>query len=443
MQEKNQTTVTEFLLLGFQNLQNVKIFMFSLFLVFYFMTLSGNVLLIWLISTSQTLQSPMYFFLTQLSICDIFLTTNIVPNTLFIVLGEGQTMSFAGCLAQFYFFGGSESLECLLLSVMAYDRYLAICYPLHYISLMNHINCIKLASTAWLLSFSVILIDTISICRLHFCGPNVIDHFFCDLAPLLELSCSDTSMVKLEALVLCIPVIILPLIIIISSYTCIVLSIMRISSNNRRVKAFSTCSSHLTVVSMFYGTLIGIYVLPSSRQSLTISKTLSLLYTVVTPILNPIIYSLRNKDIKDTLKVKINEIVFQQHITKYSFSTYKEKVVPKTGTSAVLLLLPHTYRIHPVFHNSLVKPYQWETQNQKDTVPPTPAMVDGEEEYEVQTILDSRIRRSGLEYLVLHLMLQWGGVDMLLGPVPSNSGICLASYHLRPHSLCPHTRGRW
>ncbi|XP_063305957.1 olfactory receptor 5P60-like [Pelobates fuscus] len=312
MYKKNHSVVTEFLLLGFQNIESFKMFFFSFLLISYFITLSGNVLLIFLVSTMRTLQSPMYLFISQLSISDILLTTNIVPSSLDIVLADGKVVSFAECIVQFYFFGGIESFECLILTVMAYDRYLAICNPLRYISLMNHVICIKLIAMSWLLGFFGISLDTISISRLNFCGPNVINHFFCDLTPLLELSCSDTFIAKLEATLLCVPLIILPLIIIIISYAYIAITILKISSRVGRWKAFTTCSSHLTVVSIYYGTLICIYVLPNGGQSLTISKVLSLFYTVVTPMLNPVIYSLRNNDITCALEKHIFSIIIRK-----------------------------------------------------------------------------------------------------------------------------------
>ncbi|XP_063305959.1 olfactory receptor 5P60-like [Pelobates fuscus] len=304
---ENYTLVTEFILLGFPNLKSFKIFFWFILLITYFAAMSGNLLLIFLVSISRRLQSPMYLFLSQLSVSDIFLITNIVPSTLHIVLGDGGTMSFAGCLVQFYVFSVSEAFECLLLTLMAYDRYLAICNPLHYSSLMNHAICIKLIIMSWLLSFSIILIDTISISRLHFCGPNIIDHFFCDLSPLLSLSCSDTSIIMLEVSIMSIPVVIFPLIIIIISYAYIVLTILEISSSTGRWKTFVTCSSHLTGVSIYYGTLSSMYVLPGGEQSLTTSKVLSLMYTVVTPMLNPVIYSFRNNDIKQALKKCFNQ----------------------------------------------------------------------------------------------------------------------------------------
>ncbi|XP_073480358.1 olfactory receptor 1468-like [Aquarana catesbeiana] len=244
----------------------------------------------------------MYFFLSQLSISDIILSTDISPNMLNIVLHEGTSISLSGCMTQYFFFGFSEVSECFLLMVMSYDRYLAICSPLHYASIMSPTLCINLVLVSWLFSFSIALILTLSMCQLQFCGSNTINHFFCDFYPLVELSCSDVSIIQIESTVLSIPVLVVPFLVIVVSYTCIVLAILKISSLSRRVKTFSTCSSHLTVVTIFYGTLITMYMIPNEGQSQMITKILALLYTVFTPFLNPFIYSLRNKDIKEALR---------------------------------------------------------------------------------------------------------------------------------------------
>ncbi|XP_073510994.1 olfactory receptor 5G3-like [Phyllobates terribilis] len=298
MHEKNLTVVTEFFLLGFQGSQCFRISSFCLLLLVYSGTMCGNLLIITLVSTSKNLQTPMYFFIYQLSISDILLTTNIVPIMLHILLNDGATISFVGCITQFCFFGGMEASECFLLTVMSYDRYVAICNPLRYTSIMTNAYCMNLTIASWLLGFAITLLDTISISVLLFCGSNVIDHFFCDILPLLEIACSDTFIVQIESFVLSVPAIFIPTSIIIFSYTNIVLAILRIPSNIGREKAFSTCSSHLTVVSIFYWTIFSVYVVPTKQQTLTISKVLSLLYTVFTPMINPIIYSFRNKDIK-------------------------------------------------------------------------------------------------------------------------------------------------
>ncbi|KAM5171680.1 olfactory receptor 11L1-like [Mantella aurantiaca] len=299
MDKKNQTRVTEILLLGFQNLNDWKIIFFIMLFTVYCVTISGNLLIGILVALCKNLHSPMYVFLLQLSICDILLTTDIIPRTLVGILSNGAVMSFSGCMAQFYIFGGSESSECFILTVMAYDRYIAICNPLRYSSMMNMMLLVKLSIFSWVLGFSVTLVTTLNIFTLDFCGPNIIDHFFCDLAPILHLSCSETYSVRTEVALLSIVVMVLPLVLTGTSYGCIVRTILQMSSNIDRMKVFSTCSSHLMVVCMFYGTLIVIYMLPMEGSSLTISKAVSLLYTVVIPMINPIIYSLRNKDIKD------------------------------------------------------------------------------------------------------------------------------------------------
>ncbi|KAM9312233.1 olfactory receptor 5P52-like [Gastrophryne carolinensis] len=192
--------------------------------------------------------------------------------------------------------------ECFLLMVMAYDRYLAICYPLRYSSIMTQVHCMTLILTCWLLGFSVTLLLTLGICQLQFCGPNIIDHFFCDFDPLLKLSCSDTSFVQIEDKILGLPMAVIPCVGIVASYIKIATAILRITSLPGRQKAFGTCSSHLTVVCLYYGTIIAIYMVPTEGQSHVISKALSMLYSVVTPFLNSLIYSLRNNAIKDAVR---------------------------------------------------------------------------------------------------------------------------------------------
>ncbi|XP_077326925.1 olfactory receptor 11L1-like [Lithobates pipiens] len=301
-QTRNKSNVTTIFLLGFQNLDSCKYLLFTLLLMTYCVTICGNLLIIMLVYYSKILHSPMYFFLTQLSFSDLMLTTDISPNMLNLVLHGQTSINFSSCITQLYFFGFSEASECLLLTVMSYDRYLAICSPLRYSSIMNQFLCLKLAFASWILSCTIELTLTLCICQLQFCGPNTVDHFFCDFNPLVELSCSDVSIVQTEATLMCIPVIVLPFLVIVVSYTYIVLTIVKISSLSGRLKSFSTCSSHLTVVFIFYGTLIAMYMLPNDRQSQRINKALAMLYTVFTPLLNPFIYSLRNKDIKDALR---------------------------------------------------------------------------------------------------------------------------------------------
>ncbi|XP_069618794.1 olfactory receptor 6F1-like [Ranitomeya imitator] len=297
--EVNFTTVVEFLVLGFPTLHNYKLPFFSIVLLIYCMTICENLLIICLVSTSHRLHSPMYFFLGHLALSDIILVTNIVPKMLDVVVKNGSVMRFAECLAQFYIYGVIICVECFLLAAMSYDRYLAICKPLHYNSIMNVMLKYRLTVSSWALSFMLESISLVLVCRLDFCGPNVINHFFCDYAPLLQLSCSDTSAPEIEMFVLSFPIIVLPFLFVITTYVYIFHTIfgIRSTSTSGWQKTFSTCSPHLTVVSTFYGSILIIYMVPYREHSMKASKLVSLIYTVLPPLLNPIIYSLRNKEI--------------------------------------------------------------------------------------------------------------------------------------------------
>ncbi|OCT90880.1 hypothetical protein XELAEV_18019497mg [Xenopus laevis] len=292
--------VSDFILLGFHDLYSFKGILILGLLLIYLLTVTGNLMIIMLVTFCQSLDSPMYFFLGHLSTCDLLLTTVIVPLMLDTIVRE-VTITFVGCFAQFYLFGSLAATECFILSIMSYDRYLAICRPLHYSSVMNLKRCVHLAFWCWILAFMLMLLTSIQIGRLQFCGPNVIDHFFCDLAPLLQLSCSDTSFVEAENLIGGLPATVLPLAFITATYIIIFHTILRIPSSTGKQKAFYTCSSHLTVVCVYYGTLIVAYLFLSKGHSLSLNKILSLLYTVLTPLLNPIIYSFRSKEIKRAL----------------------------------------------------------------------------------------------------------------------------------------------
>ncbi|XP_053319928.1 olfactory receptor 5AS1-like [Spea bombifrons] len=301
MMKDNHTTVTEFLLMGFQNLHSFHIPLFLLLIFLYSVTVTGNLLIIMLVSVNQQLKCPMYFFLSHLSLCDILISSNVGPNTLQVILTGRCPISALGCLIQLYFFGASALIECCLLTVMSYDRYLAICNPLRYPSIMNVKLPYYLAIWCWTAGFALSFITEVLVFELEFCGPNIIDHFFCDLAPLLELSCSDTSLVEIQVSINVILIVISQLVIVVATYICIFSSIFRISTSTGRQKTFSTCSSHLAVVSIYYGTLITLYMAPSRGYSLELNKALSLLNTVLTPLFNPIIYSLRNKDIRKAI----------------------------------------------------------------------------------------------------------------------------------------------
>ncbi|XP_056425545.1 olfactory receptor 1009-like [Hyla sarda] len=309
MQVNNVTDLVQIVLLGFQGSTQKKTSLLCLLIVVFLVTISGNLLIITLVSTSRNLHTPMYFFISHLSISDILLSTDIVPNLFHILLNNGGTMTFIGCMTQFYFFSSSEAYECLLLSVMSFDRYVAICNPLRYTSIMKSTFCMKLIILFWSVSFFNSFIYVLTTTRLKFCGSNIIDHFFCDLLPVLKLACSDPFPIKLHMAVISIPFLIIPSIIIVISYVNIVRVILRIPSNISRQKAFSTCSSHLIVVSIFYLTLFSIYILPTDKQTSEMNKITSLLYTVFTPLVNPIIYSLRNKDIKNAVKDTVKKCV--------------------------------------------------------------------------------------------------------------------------------------
>ncbi|KAG8544712.1 hypothetical protein GDO81_022022, partial [Engystomops pustulosus] len=307
---QSTNNVTSIFLLGFPDLQNHKLFFFSLLFLLYCGTISGNLLIMVLYLVSKTLQSPMYFFITQLSLCDLLLTTDIVPVLLHTVLYGASSITLNGCITQFFFFSNSEFSECVLLSGMSYDRYVAICNPLRYHSIMSHTSCVISAGVIWMMSFIATLSYVISICNLRFCGPNVIDHFYCDFEPLVQLSCSDTSMIHRWILVMGYFIIMGPFIVIVTSYVYIVIAILKIPSTTGRHKA--TCSFHLIVVSLFYATLIIVYIFPTKDDSMAVSKVLSLIYTVMTPLLNPIIYTLRNRDFKEAF-LKINLAFCSDH----------------------------------------------------------------------------------------------------------------------------------
>ncbi|XP_077118505.1 olfactory receptor 1500-like [Ranitomeya variabilis] len=301
VEEINGTGVTEFILLGFQIRQNFRILLFCFLLVIFSGTIYGNLLIITLVSTTKKLHTPMYVFISQLSLSDILVITNIVPILLQILLNNGGSIAFIHCITQLYFLCALEVFECFLLAVMSYDRYVAICNPLRYSTIMTTAHCVKLSITSWVSGFSIGFIFILKMSKINVCGPNIIDHLFCDTLPLLELSCSDTFIVHLEIYVIGIPILIIPTIVIILSYTFIASVVLKIKSRVSRQKAFSTCSSHLTVVSMFYWTIFGVYVFPTKGRTLTMSKILSLLYTVFTPFINPIIYTLRNQDIRKAI----------------------------------------------------------------------------------------------------------------------------------------------
>ncbi|XP_029770049.1 olfactory receptor 10A7-like, partial [Terrapene carolina triunguis] len=300
--ERNQTSLTGFILLGFGNLHELKILLFPLFLVIYIVTVAGNILIVALVVADQHLHTPMYFFLGNLSCLETCYTSTVLPRMLASLLTGDRSISVSGCLIQFDIFGSLLATECCLLSVMSYDRYLAICKPLQYAVRMNSRFAFQLAAGSWLSGSVVSTITACWLSQLIFCGPNEIDHFLCEYTNLIKLSCSDTSLMVLVIFPLSSIFILPPFLLTLASYVYIISTVLRISSSTGRQKAFSTCSSHLIVVTIFYGTLFIVYLLPDAAALRDLNKVSFIFYTILTPMVNPFIYSLRNKEVKEALR---------------------------------------------------------------------------------------------------------------------------------------------
>ncbi|XP_067388873.1 olfactory receptor 13H1-like [Emydura macquarii macquarii] len=301
MQGDNDSVVTEFILAGISGGPHVKFALFGFLLAIYLLTLVGNLLLILLTRVDLQLHTPMYFFLSNLSFLDICYITSNVPQLMVHCLSKRPAISLGSCLAQMYISLFLGITEFLLLAVMAYDRWVAICKPLRYTILMSNRVCIQLAAMSWGGGFLLCMSDFLAK-QLRFCGPNVINHFACELQAVLKLACSDTHSNQIVMFTTSILVLLVPFSFILVTYVRIIATVLRIHSTQGQAKAFSTCASHLTVVALFYGTAISVYLRPQSKSSLDQDKYISLFYGAVTPILNPLIYSLRNKDVKEALK---------------------------------------------------------------------------------------------------------------------------------------------
>nr|XP_003412073.1 olfactory receptor 10A3-like [Loxodonta africana] len=298
MKRQNQSSVVEFILLGFSNFPELQEQLFGIFLVIYLVTLIGNATIIVVISLDQSLHVPMYLFLQNLSVVEVSFSGVIMPEMLVVLSTEKATISFAGCFAQMYFillFGGTE---CILLGAMAYDRYAAICHPLSYRMIMNKRVFMKLVTSSWALGFSMTTIQTPWVFSFPFCGPNEINHLSCETPPVLELVCADTFLFEIYAFTGTVLIILVPFLLILLSYIRILFAILKMPSTTGRQKAFSTCASHLTSVTLFYGTAIMTYLQPKSSYSPETKKLMSLSYSLLSPLLNPLIYSLRNSEMK-------------------------------------------------------------------------------------------------------------------------------------------------
>ncbi|XP_034279015.1 olfactory receptor 6C4-like [Pantherophis guttatus] len=309
-EKTNLTGITEFILLGLGNPSELQPLLFLLFLIIYLVTISGNLLIIVLVVADQHLHIPMYFFLGNLSCLETFYSSTILPKMLSSFLTGDRIITMGGCLAQYYFFGSFAATETYLLAAMSYDRYLAICKPLLYASIMSRKLCFQLIIGAWMNGLLVNGIMMFLIGDLFFCAPNIIDHYFCDLIPLEKLSCTETSRIELATFLLAFILTVTPFVLTLTSYFSIITTIIKIKSSTGRQKAFSSCSSHLTVVCLFYGTIMIVYMLPDTPTLRHLNKIFSIFYTILTPLANPIIYTLRNKEVHKAFSRVQNKLTY-------------------------------------------------------------------------------------------------------------------------------------
>ncbi|XP_077175088.1 olfactory receptor 5G9-like [Paroedura picta] len=299
---ENHSTIQEFIFAGFTESSNLQLPLFAFFLIIYIITLTGNLGMILLIRINSQLHTPMYFFLSNLSFVDFCYSTVVTPKMLMDLLIQRNSISLTGCAVQMWFFGLFLATECFLLSAMAYDRYMAISNPLLYTVIMSRRVCVQLVVAPYLIGVLNATTHTTLTFQLSFCNHYIINHFFCDIPAVISLACSDTQLNNMVLFALSCSFGIVNTAMIIVSYLYILMAILRIHSSAGRQKAFSTCSTHLTVVTIFYGTLFFMYVRPSSISSTQEDKVVSMLYTVMIPMLNPLIYSLRNKEVKNAMR---------------------------------------------------------------------------------------------------------------------------------------------
>ncbi|XP_025048498.1 olfactory receptor 5V1-like [Alligator sinensis] len=297
----NQTTVSEFILLGFSTSSHMQVLLFLMVLAIYIITLLGNIVIMLVIQADPHLHTPMYFFLGNLSFIDICYSSVTIPKMLQTFLVERKTISFSGCITQVFFFVFFATAEGLILTAMAYDRYIAICQPLHYAAVMKNWVHVQLTCSAWITGFFYSLLNTLLTMDLQFCGPSIINHFSCELPQLFKLSCSDPFTNKMVIFTVGISLWGGAFLITLSSYVCIISTILRLQSVEGKRKAFSTCSSHLTVVILYYGPILFRYLKPTTQNSEDQDKCISMIYSILTPMLNPVIYSLRNQEVKRAL----------------------------------------------------------------------------------------------------------------------------------------------
>ena len=302
MWKENITHISEFVLVGFPTYSWLQVLLFFLFLITYLFVLLENVVIILTIWVTGSLHKPMYYFLGTMSFLETWYISVTVPKMLAGFLLCPNTISFLGCMTQLYFFTSLACTECVLLAAMAYDRYVAICWPLRYPVMMTTEFCVQLTISSWLSGFTVSLAKVYFISQVSFCGNNILNHFFCDVSPILKLACMDLSMAEMVDFVLAIIILVFPLSATVLSYAFIVSAILHIPSATGQRKAFSTCASHLMVVVIFYTAVIFMYVRPRAIALFNSNKLISAIYAVFTPMLNPIIYCLRNKEVKNAIR---------------------------------------------------------------------------------------------------------------------------------------------
>ncbi|KAE8588185.1 hypothetical protein XENTR_v10022388, partial [Xenopus tropicalis] len=307
MENSNETSFNRFFLLSLADTPSLKAFSILIFLIMYILALTVNSLLIIVVRINLRLHTPMYFFLSNLSVIDIGISTSVVPKLIIMTVTQDTSISRLECASQMFFHSALVASECILLAVMAYDRYVAICKPLHYNTITNKRFCISVAAACWAVGCSNSSIHVPYTFQLSFCRSHHVNHFFCEIPVLLHLSCQDTWLHEVSMYIAAFTLGLSAFILIIFSYIYIMCTILNIRSTEGRHKAFSTCASHLTVVSLYYGPLAFMYLRPHSRNSPSTEKIVSIIYTVVIPMLNPIIYSIRNKDIKVTIQGILNK----------------------------------------------------------------------------------------------------------------------------------------
>ncbi|XP_062049666.1 olfactory receptor 10T2-like [Lepus europaeus] len=314
MKRQNRSVINEFILIGFSNLGDLQIFLFFIFLLVYLTTLTANATIMSVIRLDRALHTPMYFFLFILSCSETCYTLVIVPKMLTNLLSTMPSISFSGCVAQLYFFVGLACTNCFLIAVMGYDRYVAICNPLNYTIIVSKATCIQLVLASGLCGFLISVVVNILVFSVPFCASNRINHFFCDISPVIKLGCTDTNLKEMVIFFLSILVLLVPFVLIFISYVFIVSTILKISSVEGQRKAFATCASHLTVVIVHYGCASFIYLRPTSLYSSDKDLLVAVTYTVITPLLNPLVYTLRNKEVKTALRKVLSRYSFTKMV---------------------------------------------------------------------------------------------------------------------------------